>query len=49
MLNSPWVNLSLSKINVSGKIQYTAFLNDITEAVIARESFKTLSLVANET
>lgn len=44
-----WVNLSLSKVRVSGKILYTAFLNDITEEVNSREQFKILSLVANET
>ncbi len=44
-----WANLSLSKVNVAGKILYTAFVNDITEEVKAREEFETLSLVANET
>ncbi|MBX2809336.1 MAG: PAS domain S-box protein [Cellvibrionaceae bacterium] len=44
-----WANLSLSKVQVSGKILYTAFLNDITEEVKARDEFKKLSLVANET
>ncbi|MGH1439608.1 MAG: PAS domain S-box protein [Cellvibrionaceae bacterium] len=44
-----WANLSLSKVTVSGKILYTAFVNDITEEVKSREQFKILSLVANET
>ena len=44
-----WANFSLSKVEVSGKILYTAFVNDITEEVNSREQFKRLSLVANET
>lgn len=44
-----WAKLSLSKVQVSGKVLYTAFLSDITEEVKSREYVKTLSLVANET
>ncbi len=44
-----WANLSLSKVKVGEKVLYTAFVNDITEEVNAREQFKILSLVANET
>lgn len=44
-----WANLSLSKVDVSGKILYTAFVSDITEEVKSRETFKRLSLVANKT
>lgn len=41
--------LSLSKIQLEGRILYTAFLKDITEEVSRREQIRILSLVANET
>ncbi len=44
-----WGNLSLSKIELEGKILYTAFIKDITEERNRREELATLSLVANET
>ncbi|WP_448567319.1 PAS domain S-box protein [Thalassotalea ganghwensis] len=44
-----WVALSLSKIELDNKILYTAFVRDITEAYLARQAFKRLSLVANNT
>lgn len=44
-----WGNLSLSKVESGGKILYTAFVKDITEAKLQREEFAMLSLVANET
>lgn len=46
---SCWANLSLAKIELEGKIIYTAFLKDVTEEVQQRERQKMLSLVANET
>lgn len=44
-----WVSLSLSKIDLDGKILYTAFVRDITEEYEARKEFQRLSLVANNT
>lgn len=45
-----WGQLSLSKVMLDGgRIMYTAFVKDVTEQVRAREQFKLLSLVANET
>ncbi|MEM7569410.1 MAG: PAS domain S-box protein [Pseudomonadota bacterium] len=44
-----WGQLSLSKVKVDGRITYTAFVKDVTEARAQREQIKTLSLVANET
>jgi PAS domain S-box-containing protein len=44
-----WGHLSLSKIKLGGRIIYTAFVKDVTEAVKQREQFRLLSLVANET
>ena len=44
-----WGNLSLSKVESGGSIIYTAFVEDVTEAVAQRERFKVLSLVADET
>ncbi len=44
-----WASLSLSKIQLEGKILYTAFLKDVTEEVARREEFQLLSMVANET
>lgn len=44
-----WANLSLSKVKSAGKILYTAFVKDITEAKLKQEEFAMLSLVANET
>ncbi len=44
-----WANLSLSKIDLEGKILYTAFVTDITEEKARRDMVATLSLVANET
>jgi methyl-accepting chemotaxis protein len=44
-----WGDLSLSKIELEGKILYTAFITDITEAKLQRDQFATLSLVADET
>ncbi|QTL34741.1 PAS domain S-box protein [Pseudoalteromonas viridis] len=44
-----WANLSLSKVNVAGKIAYTAFVKDITEEKAQRDQIALLSLVANET
>ncbi|GLS26337.1 hypothetical protein GCM10007877_20520 [Marinibactrum halimedae] len=44
-----WANLSLSKVNVGGRILYTAFVKDITEEKNRREEFASLSLVANTT
>ena len=44
-----WGSLSLSKVEIGGKILYTAFVKDVTEQVLSRETFKRLSLVANET
>ena len=42
-------SLSLSKVRIGDKITYTAFVKDVTEEVLAREKFKLLSLVADET
>lgn len=44
-----WAALSLTKIELEGRILYTAFVKDVDDAVKQRESFKSLSLVANET
>ncbi len=44
-----WGDLSLSKIELEGKIMYTAFVKDISEEKVQREKIATLSLVANET
>jgi len=44
-----WGNLALSKVKQGDDIYYTAFVKDVTEEVILREQFKTLSLVANKT
>lgn len=44
-----WVNLSLSKISLADRIQYTAFLKDVTEEVERRERVRLLSLVADGT
>ncbi|MEO0443633.1 MAG: PAS domain S-box protein, partial [Pseudomonadota bacterium] len=44
-----WTKISMSQVKASGKTLYTAFANDITDAVNAREQFKILSLVADET
>ena len=44
-----WANLSLSKVETSDKILYTAFVKDITEEKLQQEEFAMLSLVANET
>lgn len=44
-----WGQLSLSKVEVDGKITYTAFVKDVTAQRAQREQVKTLSLVANET
>lgn len=41
--------LSLSKVELDGKILYTAFVKDVTEEVRNREQLRVLSLVANET
>lgn len=44
-----WGRLSLSKVRLTGKTLYTAFLRDVTEEVEQREAQRMLSLVANET
>ncbi len=45
-----WGALSLSKIRLDdGRMLYTAFVKDVDAEVRRRETFKTLSLVANET
>ncbi|MEW9798283.1 PAS domain S-box protein [Alteromonas sp. CYL-A6] len=44
-----WVSLSLSKITLDDRILYTAFARDITAEYHARDVFKRLSLVANNT
>jgi methyl-accepting chemotaxis protein len=44
-----WANLSLSKVDLGGRILYTAFLKDITEEIAQRERVRLLSLVADET
>ncbi|WP_267494431.1 PAS domain S-box protein [Fluctibacter halophilus] len=44
-----WVSLSLSKVTLENRILYTAFVRDITEQYHAKEAFKRLSLVANNT
>jgi len=44
-----WGQLSLSKVRLSDKTLYTAFVKDVTEEVIRREEREMLSLVANET
>jgi methyl-accepting chemotaxis protein len=44
-----WGDLSLSKVELEGKIVYTAFITDITEAKAQRDRVATLSLVADET
>lgn len=41
--------LSLSKVEIDGKITYTAFVKDVTEEVANRERMRLLSLVADET
>lgn len=44
-----WGNLALSKVVIDDDIYYTAFVRDVTEEIERRDTFKTLSLVANET
>ncbi|WP_281284948.1 PAS domain S-box protein [Chitinolyticbacter meiyuanensis] len=44
-----WGSLALSKVELEGKILYTAFVKDVTEEFARREQFRLLSLVANET
>ncbi len=44
-----WATLALSKVELSGRIIYTAFLKDVTAEVERREEFRLLSLVANRT
>ena len=44
-----WATLALSKVQLSGRIIYTAFLKDVTAEVARREEFRLLSLVANRT
>lgn len=44
-----WGRLSLSKVKLSDRTLYTAFLRDVTEEVEQREAQRMLSLVANET
>ena len=44
-----WGSLALSKIQVGGKILYTAFVRNIDEEVKQRRMVELLSLVANET
>jgi methyl-accepting chemotaxis protein len=44
-----WGDLSLSKVELEGKILYTAFVTDITEAKAQRDRVALLSLVADET
>lgn len=44
-----WGDLSLSKVELEGKIVYTAFITDITKAKAQRDRVATLSLVADET
>ncbi len=44
-----WGDLSLSKVELEGKIVYTAFITDITESKAQRDRVATLSLVADET
>ncbi|MBP6599939.1 MAG: PAS domain S-box protein [Giesbergeria sp.] len=44
-----WGLLSLSKIEASGRITYTAFLKDVTDEVQRREEMRVLSMVANGT
>ncbi|WP_445402128.1 PAS domain S-box protein [Zobellella sp. An-6] len=44
-----WATLALSKVQLDGRIIYTAFLKDVTAEVERREEFRLLSLVANRT
>lgn len=44
-----WAALSLSKVDLGGRVLYTAFLKDITEEIAQRERVRLLSLVADET
>lgn len=44
-----YASLSLSRIELEGRMLYTAFLKDVTEEVQRRKEFEVLSLVANET
>ncbi|WP_394220755.1 PAS domain S-box protein [Alteromonas gracilis] len=44
-----WGNLSLSKVELNGRITYTAFVKDITAEKAQRDQVALLSLVANET
>ncbi|MBE3670385.1 hypothetical protein BOO25_15785 [Vibrio navarrensis] len=44
-----WGQLSLSKIRLDNRTLYTAFVKDVSEAVIRREEMRLLSMVANET
>ncbi|WP_375056636.1 PAS domain S-box protein [Zobellella sp. DQSA1] len=47
--NRLWATLALSKVQLDGRIVYTAFLKDVTAEVERREEFRLLSLVANRT
>lgn len=44
-----YASLSLSRIELDGRMLYTAFLKDVTDEVQRRKEFEVLSLVANET
>ncbi|GLS04872.1 hypothetical protein GCM10007860_20200 [Chitiniphilus shinanonensis] len=44
-----WASLALSRVELEGRILYTAFVKDVTAEVARREQFRLLSLVANET
>ena len=44
-----WGSLSLSRLSINGETHYSAFVQNVTEEVMRRKEFKTLSLVANET
>ncbi|REG78462.1 EAL domain-containing protein [Marinomonas pollencensis] len=44
-----WGSFSISKVEVDGKILYTAFVKDVTEMVVQRKRIEMLSLVTDKT
>lgn len=44
-----WGSMSISKVSVDGKNLYTAFVKDVTSAVIERKRIEMLSLVTDKT
>jgi diguanylate cyclase (GGDEF)-like protein/PAS domain S-box-containing protein len=44
-----WGSMSISKVHSDDKILYTAFIKDVTEAVLSRKRLELLSLVTDKT